>query len=106
MNHVTDVVTSSSLSLFCWWSSRTHMEGMILTMKKKIAGENLQHNQLHLITNVSKRRTTGMFPSSIIIWSYHVTSSDQEMNICKNVCDEFQRNMQKSLVSYVISESG
>lgn len=31
------------------------MEGMILTMKKKIAGENLQHNQLHLITNVSNR---------------------------------------------------
>lgn len=28
---------------------------MILTMKRKIAGENLQHNQLHLNTNVSKK---------------------------------------------------
>lgn len=56
MNGVSDVDTGCSVSLSCSWSSRIQMEGMTLTMKKRMAGENLQHKQLHLITNVSRRR--------------------------------------------------
>lgn len=37
--------TRVSLSLSCWCSSRIQMEGMILSRKRKIGGENLQNKQ-------------------------------------------------------------